>query len=298
MKILSIAHDGESDRQLLLRSRLHIGSAPYNGLVLADPAIEGSHAVVRVAGDHLLIEDLGTSSGTWVNGHRIAEPTELTGTARIGGFQLTARDEPAPAEHALFLEEIATGIRHRLQDGSFLVGHAPSADILVPGGTPRGLRIQGLQVELDDSPLTLPWRGTLGGIEAAVFHEAPCEHDVDGRLVVEVGLHPPEARVYDPSTEGLHTVRAPNRVALLYCLANAHLEDVAAGVEDAQVGWRSDEDVAVAVWGRDGRNSSRNRLNTLTYRLRTELSTNGVEQPILEKMAGWMRLEPVALNLG
>jgi hypothetical protein len=46
-------------------------------LLLADPEVSRNHAVVRAVGSELVIEDVGSSNGTWVNGRRIGSPTKL-----------------------------------------------------------------------------------------------------------------------------------------------------------------------------------------------------------------------------
>ena len=55
-----------------------IGRRPDNALVLTHPGISGRHAILHQAGDHLIVEDLGSTNGTFVNGERV------TGTARLG----------------------------------------------------------------------------------------------------------------------------------------------------------------------------------------------------------------------
>jgi pSer/pThr/pTyr-binding forkhead associated (FHA) protein len=44
-------------------------------LAIDDPEISRRHAVVRVVEGSLVVEDLNSLNGTWVNGRRIALPT-------------------------------------------------------------------------------------------------------------------------------------------------------------------------------------------------------------------------------
>jgi ABC transport system ATP-binding/permease protein len=46
-------------------------------IVLPDPEVSRRHAVLRDAESGLLIEDLGSLNGTFVNGERIAAPVAL-----------------------------------------------------------------------------------------------------------------------------------------------------------------------------------------------------------------------------
>jgi DNA-binding winged helix-turn-helix (wHTH) protein len=49
-------------------------------------SVSRHHAVVRVASERLLVEDLGSRNGTWVHGRRLAGPAELTAgdAVRVG----------------------------------------------------------------------------------------------------------------------------------------------------------------------------------------------------------------------
>ena len=54
-----------------------VGRDPGCQRVLDRPTVSGRHARLRRSGDRVLIEDLGSSNGTFVNGRRIAGPTEV-----------------------------------------------------------------------------------------------------------------------------------------------------------------------------------------------------------------------------
>ena len=63
---------GVSGRIELGATRLSIGRAPDNQLVLADMQVSGYHAEVIPEGEEYSIIDLGSSNGTFVNGYRLA----------------------------------------------------------------------------------------------------------------------------------------------------------------------------------------------------------------------------------
>lgn len=84
-----------------------IGRGPVMDVVLNDPRVSRRHARIGIEGARLLIEDLGSTGGTAVNGTVIAEPTTLALGDRIevGGTQLTvvwtpASSHPLPAPPA------------------------------------------------------------------------------------------------------------------------------------------------------------------------------------------------------
>ena len=63
-------------RRLTLTGELVVGRADAH-VIVEDPAVSRRHAVVRLEGDRVTVEDLGSTNGTWVNGRRIEGPTHL-----------------------------------------------------------------------------------------------------------------------------------------------------------------------------------------------------------------------------
>lgn len=62
---------------------LTFGRAPDNDLSLDDPRVSRYHAVLRREGEQLILEDLGSTNGTMVNGKRIYSPHVLQPTETI-----------------------------------------------------------------------------------------------------------------------------------------------------------------------------------------------------------------------
>jgi len=65
-----------------------VGRAPKNDIVLPDSYISAKHARFRQVGDTYLLEDLGSTNGTMVNGVRIKEPIPLRNGDRISFGQV------------------------------------------------------------------------------------------------------------------------------------------------------------------------------------------------------------------
>jgi DNA-binding winged helix-turn-helix (wHTH) protein len=61
--------------------------------------ISRHHASIVITGTTALLQDLGSRNGTWVNGRRIGEPTELEDgdEVRLGSVTLTYRSQGAPS---------------------------------------------------------------------------------------------------------------------------------------------------------------------------------------------------------
>jgi hypothetical protein len=71
-----------------LPEHLDIGRLPTSGLVLDDAFVSGRHARVEYVADGLVLADVGSTNGTFVNEKVIAEPTMLRrgDVVQIGGF--------------------------------------------------------------------------------------------------------------------------------------------------------------------------------------------------------------------
>jgi len=69
---------------------LIIGRGKGSDILLDDPVVSHKHALLRVDGDHVTIEDLRSTNGTRVNGVAALRETPLTpgDQADIGGVQL------------------------------------------------------------------------------------------------------------------------------------------------------------------------------------------------------------------
>ena len=103
MICLSIATGGDP-RPRVVRSELDsmvLGRAEQCDLVLDDTFLSRRHARIFRDGDRLLVEDLGSSNGTLVNGVRISAPTAIVANdlIRMSETEITVLDdEAAPSD--------------------------------------------------------------------------------------------------------------------------------------------------------------------------------------------------------
>jgi putative peptide zinc metalloprotease protein len=83
-----------------LAGRLTVGRSPDATVVLHDPAVSRLHARIWGDGREPLIEDAGSSHGTFVDGVRVTRPTRLHDGARIqlGDSELIVERRRDPAE--------------------------------------------------------------------------------------------------------------------------------------------------------------------------------------------------------
>jgi putative peptide zinc metalloprotease protein len=113
-------------------SEMTIGRAPGSTLVLSDPSVSRRHA--RISADAVL-EDAGSSHGTWLDGVRVTGPSPLHDGARIrlgdAELRVERRREAAEAGRTIVVRAGA----------SLLVPAAGTADV-APSATQFGLRPQ------------------------------------------------------------------------------------------------------------------------------------------------------------
>ncbi|WP_426117166.1 FHA domain-containing protein [Massilia sp. PWRC2] len=106
---LVITRDKHPVRDLLLDGhRLTLGRHPDSDVVLAHSTVSSRHAAITPHGSELVLDDLGSSNGTKVNGQRITSARLVAGDRiTISVFELTvvtATEAVAPALPAAVLK--------------------------------------------------------------------------------------------------------------------------------------------------------------------------------------------------
>jgi len=75
--LLAVLDGAESGRRVRIAERLTLGRGEEAGVLIDDPEVSGTHAILRPTSDGLELQDLSSLNGTWVNGERISGPTLL-----------------------------------------------------------------------------------------------------------------------------------------------------------------------------------------------------------------------------
>lgn len=96
MATLVVRHPDGKETEHDLSGELSIGRQEGSDLLLTAGGVSRKHARVFVEGSQVMVEDLGSANGTYVDGERIAGPTPLSaqGSAMVGEYELRVK---APA---------------------------------------------------------------------------------------------------------------------------------------------------------------------------------------------------------
>ncbi|MFE3108951.1 FHA domain-containing protein [Kitasatospora indigofera] len=108
----------DTDSQLIAPSRAyHVGRDPTSEIVLDDPRVSWHHAVLRADDGHWLLEDVGSTNGTFAEGHRVRQwGVEPGSTVRFGNptdgpsASFSSLPEPTVYERPSLVAPEASGI--------------------------------------------------------------------------------------------------------------------------------------------------------------------------------------------
>jgi predicted component of type VI protein secretion system len=110
-----------------------VGREPVNDVVLSDPEISRRHARIMYQAGRYVLEDLGSTNGTSVNGRRLTEPTVLNAGDVIDFAEYVAFTFEL-AESAGYADTIMDAGRRAPSSPATAVRPRPVAD--VPGHVP------------------------------------------------------------------------------------------------------------------------------------------------------------------
>jgi len=87
------SRDGARKDFVIQGHRTAIGRAPGNNLMIHDPDVSGRHAAIVVSNGVFIIEDLGSTNGTYLNGRKISRERLYIGDEiTVGGAQIIVGD--------------------------------------------------------------------------------------------------------------------------------------------------------------------------------------------------------------
>ena len=117
--LLRVFHADRAESVKLLRDhRTDIGRARPADLVIPDPTLSRRHATLFWDAGHLMIRDLGSSNGTFVNGRRVTDAVELRPGDRLELGSVVANleldDETTGGIRLIPYEQLAHALQHEL----------------------------------------------------------------------------------------------------------------------------------------------------------------------------------------
>lgn len=118
--------------------RTTIGRVEDNMFQIAEPSVSSHHCEVHLRGDEVLIRDLNSTNGTFINGEKIAESILKPGqTLRLGNVELKL-DVPGAAAPA---PGSAPAPAKRQVEATMVIPRGVSLSELESGGRPLGFDI-------------------------------------------------------------------------------------------------------------------------------------------------------------
>lgn len=113
----------------LTKNRVTIGRKPHNDIVIEHRAVSGEHATLTLMFDDAIVEDLGSTNGTFIDGKKVFREKLLPGGAiHIANYVLTylARETRSRTPGTI---EVTSGVH----SGKKLVLNKPLTTIGKPG---------------------------------------------------------------------------------------------------------------------------------------------------------------------
>ncbi|WP_224362030.1 FHA domain-containing protein [Hyalangium versicolor] len=196
MPTLVVRHPDGSETEHELSGELKIGRQDGNDLILSEGGVSRQHARVFVEGGKVMLEDLGSANGTYVDEERIEGATPLTPQSQVvlGDYALKLKAPARPASGAM---------RSRAPRS------APAPEVGSEEGAPRATRA------LPSVKPARPPGSALAKRERPAPSAAPAEGGGGGSGPVLRGLTGPWANKTYPLKNKLLVGRAPPAVVLL-----------------------------------------------------------------------------------
>lgn len=166
-KIIITSDDNTVTEVELVKERVTIGRKPHNDIALDHRAVSSQHATLTVMLDDVILEDLGSTNGTFINGqkvyrHKLAEGDKIA----IATFELrfvASPMKPQPTGRIEVMSGAHMGKTLALKKPLTTIGKPGSAVVAITyaGGSYAASRIDGEvgpsinNAPLQDTPRTL-----------------------------------------------------------------------------------------------------------------------------------------------
>jgi pSer/pThr/pTyr-binding forkhead associated (FHA) protein len=120
--------------------RTTIGRVEDNMFQIAEASVSSHHCEVHLRGNEVLIRDLNSTNGTFINGEKITESVLKPGqTLRLGNVELKLEAAGAPAAAATGTAPSTPSAPKRQVEATMVIPRGVSLSELESGGRPPGL---------------------------------------------------------------------------------------------------------------------------------------------------------------
>lgn len=180
MPKLVILNQGMTGRTFeLVTERTTVGRVEDNTFQIADGSVSSHHAEIILQGNDVLVRDLNSTNGTFVNNDKITEIVLKPGqTLRFGqvelkiddGKSLTASPAPAPAPAAAPIPAPApvAAAPKKTAEGTMIISRGVSMEQLEQGGTRApGFDTKGTGFSKKSNKVNTYW--IIGGVVVALI---------------------------------------------------------------------------------------------------------------------------------
>jgi pSer/pThr/pTyr-binding forkhead associated (FHA) protein len=143
MSKLVILNQGMTGRTFELSiERTTVGRVEDNTFQIADSSVSSHHAEIILRGNEIVIKDLNSTNGTFINNEKISETVLKSGqTLRFGQVELKIDDgaaappPPTPVGAPAGAPAPATSASKKTMDGTMIIPRGVSLEQLEQGGT-------------------------------------------------------------------------------------------------------------------------------------------------------------------
>jgi hypothetical protein len=310
-----ISDGGNSRTWSLAAGTTRVGRAPDNDLVIPEPAVSSYHLVLESSGSSLVVRDLGSTNGSFVNEQPVKTPVQLRdGDLLRIGLHVRARvhigkhngEGPRywlfhensgrtwPVTGSVELNALLSEVTGELE-GEPEDEEPPPFHLRVVEGEVEARGVDGVARHALAEVFALgPHRVAVLDAHAARARTETGDQSRRWTLWVDIGGLPgPTAKVLDPEGNVQGKIRAANRVAVLHVLVEHYLQDG----EGSDRGWCPDETLMRGVWGRQWNQKGPASFQVLIHRIRKDLARAGLTGALIEKRSGFSRLRPGRVRL-
>jgi len=282
---------------------LHVGRGRDADISLVDPSVSTDHARIWCEGDRVLLRDLGSRNGTFLNEQRITATVEVADDdeVRLGGetcLRIRVLGGVPRQVTDLALVQVDAGLRTPLNLGDNKVD-----DMNIVLDRQGGLTLKGPKLARPLSPgedfevaghrYRVEAQGGTANVRTVELEGGPPPIRVEARLDGPTG---PEARFTDVRDNAKTLlITAATQAEVVYVLARAAKQEMASRVEDP--GWMNNGELRQAVWGRGSERLHRSRLPVVLHRIRKSLEGAGLSEACIDRRRGATRLWVVDVGI-